>query len=68
MLISHNKTMEWLQSKSGSEKEFLMAESKKAVHNTRQKFKDRMVKIKDAQKEAVMEKMRQAEQAWLKKN
>ena len=62
IMFAHNKTMQWLQTKTQAERAHLFAESRKAVKTIRDSFRERHKKIQEARRILLMERMKEAEE------
>ncbi len=67
IMFSHNKTSEWLETKSPTDKDKLLAAARKSVKSARREFKARQLAIQEARRLAVAEKLQQAEALRLRR-
>ena len=61
-MFCHNKTLQWLQSKSEKERSVLIASARKSVEKTRAQFRERQKKIDEKRRRIVIEKLEKEEQ------
>jgi len=63
IMFSHNKTIQWLRSKTDQEKSVLMDFARSNAKAARTKFRDRVLEIERRRKLILEEKMKKAEEA-----
>ena len=62
VMFAHNRTSQWLDAKSSTEKESIFSSARKSVTKVRKAFKVRQLEIREARRVAVAEKLQKAEE------